>query len=197
MYQPWSGSSALVVLSLSGWREVTVNPLKSCTNFLTQKKVNEAKQITQDCTTASEEQKEFYCQWMLKLKDWTIINTETGEKVCKGELFSSMIHDHKEVLKLFTRPVTEEGDILVDGYKLVKRDMPDTKQSEDEAINEWTADAIRMEGVRFLMRQKLSIKKNVHQFNYDTLLDLLTKFGKEGVFDRYEKINTVVEKKFV
>jgi hypothetical protein len=146
---------------------------------------------------ASKEQRDFYCQWMLKLKDWTIINTETGERVCKGELFSSLIHDRKEVLKLFTRPVTEEGDILVEGYKLVKRDMHDDRKSEGEAINEWTADAIRMEGVRFLMRQKLSIKKNVHQFNYDTLLDLLTKFGKEGVFDRYEKINSVVEKKFV
>lgn len=153
-------------------------------------------ELQSNCTTASKEQREAYCLWMLKMKDWSIIDTRTGEVVSKGALFSRLYHTDRHILELFTRPVTDEGDILIHGYRLKKREIPDQNRSEEEVIGERATDAIRKEGVKFLLSQKLNPKKTIHQFSYEELLELMTAFGKERVFDMYDKLNATIEDSF-
>ena len=131
------------------------------------------------------------------MQGYSIIRISTGEKVNKSVVFAQFYHATPEVLLLFTKPVTEDGDILVEDYKLQPRDIPDTKKSEDEVINEKAIEFIRKTGVAFLFNHKLATRENVITFTYDKLLDTLVKFGKTQIFDRKEDIDRKIEQSFV
>ena len=155
------------------------------------------KEITQNCSVSGRDQQLAYFEWMKKMQSWSIIDTETKQKVCKGELFVKFYFTDREVLRLFTVPVTEDGDILVSGYRLQKREVPDQKKSEDEVIDELSGEIIRKTAVKFLFDQKLNIKDDVIMFTYDKLVELMSKFGKREVFDRHREINEAVDQTFV
>jgi hypothetical protein len=133
---------------------------------------------------------------MLTLTPYSIVEISTGKTIPKGEIFNKYYHKEKDVLKLFTQPITEDGDIMVPGYKLVRRNVQSSKLSEDEVLSEIITGQIRKKSIQCLCRKKMNIKDEKILISYDQLLDLLTFFGK-SIFDKHEKLNELAEATFI
>ena len=153
--------------------------------------------ITRNCKYSNRRQQEDYLDFMKKLQEWSIVNTETGDKVNKGVLFAELYHSDKDMLKVFTSPVTEDGLISVEGYRLVKRNIVLPVKPEDDILNEKATEVIRDLAVRFMFHQKNVAKDGVISFTYDKLIDLLSRFGKSRIYDKVEEIGKKVDEAFI
>ena len=154
------------------------------------------KNLQASCEVAGIDQTNYYIKWMLTLTPYSIVEISTGKIIPKGEIFNKYYHKEKDVLKLFTQPITEDGDIMVPGYKLVTRKLYPTKQAEDEVLSEIVDSLIRKKSIQYLCRKKLNVRDEKILISYDQLLDLLTVFGK-SIFDKHEKLNELAEASFV
>jgi hypothetical protein len=132
---------------------------------------------------------------MLTLTPYSIVEISTGKIIPKGEIFNKYYHKEKDVLKLFTQPITEDGDIMVPGYKLLTRKVNLSRKSEDEILNEMVESNIRKRSIQLLCKKRLNVRDEKIIMDYDGLLSLLTEFGKR-IYDRHDKIDAEVELTF-
>jgi len=147
-----------------------------------------------NCSFSHIDQQKDYFEFMNKLLKWSILNVRTGHIENKGLILAKYYHSDPEVLRLMMRPITEEWDTLVNGYKLIPRKVENWV--EDEMIQERVQDCIKKYAIKYLLSCKTKSKCGVIKISYDELLEKLTDFGKKHIFDKHDKINDDVEKSF-